>query len=222
MMDATERGRSFVETGSSGPGVLLCHAWWGISPGLRRMAEELAAAGFLVIMPDLYTGRTATTAEDAERLRTAFPLAVRQGRFDAAVRRLIEHPGRGAGRIAAVGLSMGAAWALDLAATQPADVGAVVLYYGTGDPDTAFATGSFACLGHFAGTDEWEADADIAALRERLVRSEIPFTFHTYPGTTHWFAEPDVTAAFDPAAASLAMDRTVAFLQARLSSDRTG
>ena len=37
-------------------------------------------------------------------------------------------------------------------------------------------------------------------------------TFHHYSGADHWFFEPDVTQAYDPAAASLAWNRTLDFL----------
>lgn len=208
---------TFLEAGDGGPGLLLCHPWWGISDGVRQMATDLAAAGFLVVTPDLYAGRTASSPDEAERLRSAFPLAVRQERFDAATRRLLEHPDRQRGSIGAVGLSMGVAWALGLAAAHPSEVGAVVLYYGTGDPDETYEAGSFACLGHFAADDAWESEQDIGFLRDRLARSEIPVEFHTYSGTVHWFAESDITEAFDPQAATLAMERTVAFLRSRLA-----
>ena len=40
-----------------------------------------------------------------------------------------------------------------------------------------------------------------------------PVTFYRYPGVEHWFFEPDVTQAYNAAAASLAWDRTLAFLK---------
>ena len=41
-------------------------------------------------------------------------------------------------------------------------------------------------------------------------------TFHTYPGTGHWFFEADRPDAFHPEAANLAWDRTLAFLSTKL------
>lgn len=213
MADDVVTKRAFLKLGANGPGLLLCHPWWGISPGIREMATTLATAGFLVVLPDLYAGRTASTVDEAERLRIAFSLAERQGRFNAAVSSLLEHPDRTGESIGVVGLSLGAAWALGLAAARPSDVGKVVLYYGTGDPDERYADGSFACLAHFAERDEWESDSDVAALEDRLSRAGIPFESHIYPGTAHWFAEFDVPDAFDPEAARLAMERTIAFLR---------
>lgn len=39
-----------------------------------------------------------------------------------------------------------------------------------------------------------------------------PVTFHRYGGTGHWFFEHDRAQAYDPEAASLAWERTLAFL----------
>ena len=89
------------------------------------------------------------------------------------------------------------------------------MYYGTGDAET-FRPGSFAAIGHFAGSDEWEEPEAIAALGAHLGASEIPYTPYTYPGTTHWFAETDVSSAYDSTAANRAFDRSVSFLRSRL------
>jgi carboxymethylenebutenolidase len=67
-------------------------------------------------------------------------------------------------------------------------------------------------LGHFAGEDPFEPQAEVGALRESLAKAGRPVAFHVYPGTGHWFFEPDRTAAFDRAAADLAWERTRAFL----------
>ena len=47
-----------------------------------------------------------------------------------------------------------------------------------------------------------------AALREAGKEA----TFHFYPGTGHWFAEPGVVTHHDPDAAALAWQRTLDFL----------
>ena len=48
-----------------GPAVLVLHAWWGLSDGIRRHCDRLAEAGFVALAPDLYDGRTAATVPEA-------------------------------------------------------------------------------------------------------------------------------------------------------------
>ena len=51
------------------------------------------------------------------------------------------------------------------------------------------------------------------ALEEALKQAGRPVTFYRYSGTGHWFFEPDRPQAYDHAAASLAWERTLAFLK---------
>ena len=70
-----------------------------------------------------------------------------------------------------------------------------------------------AYLGHFAANDPFEPPASVDALEADLREAGRPVSFHRYPGTGHWFFEPDRSDAFNPAAAQLAWDRTLAFLR---------
>src|SRR5260221_3153251 len=58
------------ETGS-GPGVLVLHAWWGLTQPFRQICHRLAEAGFVALAPDLYHGKTTATIEEAEALVAA-------------------------------------------------------------------------------------------------------------------------------------------------------
>jgi carboxymethylenebutenolidase len=110
-----------------------------------------------------------------------------------------------------VAFSLGVYYALDLAAAHPELIRTVVLFYGSGDGD--YASSKAAYLGHFAELDEFEPPANVQALEASLRSAGRPVTFYTYPGTGHWFFEPDVTQAYNPAAASLAWQRTLDFLR---------
>ncbi len=52
-----------------GPGVLVLHTWWGLTPFFEEVCERLAAEGFVAFAPDRYGGPTAKTIEEAETLQ---------------------------------------------------------------------------------------------------------------------------------------------------------
>ncbi len=70
---------------------------------------------------------------------------------------------------------------------------AVVLFYGTreGNYERGFAGTKAAFLGHFAEVDEFESPASVRDLETLLRTSGKDVSFHTYPGTTHWFFDQD-------------------------------
>ena len=196
-----------------GPGVLVLHAWWGLNATTRAFCTRLAASGFVAFAPDLYHGKIADNIADAEALVKVLNTNQLQAEADiaAATTFLYERAGQGDGGLTVIGFSLGANYALDLAEHDPEHIRSVVLFYGTGGDD--FSNSKAAYLGHFAENDDFEPQSSVDALEETLRRAGRPATFYTYAGTGHWFFESDVSQAYNPAAASLAWDRTLAFLK---------
>ena len=67
--------------------------------------------------------------------------------------------------------------------------------------------------GQFAEMDQFEPQSNVDNLEAALRHGGRPVTFYRYVGTGHWFLEPDRAQAFNQAAASLAWERTLAFLR---------
>lgn len=110
-----------------------------------------------------------------------------------------------------IGFSLGAYFALDLSVSDPARVRSVVVFYGTRPADD-YAQARAAYLGHFAELDDFEPLSEVESLADALRQAGRPVTFYTYPGAGHWFFEPDRADAYNPAAADLAWQRTLDFL----------
>jgi carboxymethylenebutenolidase len=195
-----------------GPGVLVLHAWWGLNDTMRAVCTRLAEAGFVAFAPDLYHGKVADTIADAETLGKALDTNYLQAKAEIAdaTRFLGERAGQADRGLAVIGFSLGAYYALDLAAAAPEHIRSVVIFYGSGGGD--FSTSRAAYLGHFAENDPYEPQSNVDDLEETLRRAGRPVTFYSYSGTGHWFFEPDRSEAYNQAAASLAWDRTLAFL----------
>ena len=196
-----------------GPGVLVLHAWWGLNDTIKAFCTQLAGSGFVVFAPDLYHGKVAATIPNAEALGKALDANFLQAKAEIAQATMFldERAGKAERGLAVIAFSMGVYYALDLAAADPEHIRSVVIFYGSGDGD--YSSSKAAYLGHFAENDQFEPQSNIANLEHSLRRSDRPVTFYIYPGTSHWFFEPDVTQAYNQAAASLAWERTLAFLK---------
>ena len=197
----------------TGPGVLVLHAWWGLNGTIKAFCTRLAGEGFVVFAPDLYHGKLASTIPGAQALGAALDANFAQAKTEvaAAAAFLAERVGPAAGSLAVIAFSLGAYYAMDLSAADPEHIRSVVLFYGSGD--AGYSASQAAYLGHFAENDEYEPRHFSDNLEQSLKRLGRPVTFYRYPGTSHWFFEPDRPHEYNPAAAALAWERTLAFLK---------
>jgi carboxymethylenebutenolidase len=215
---AGDRAYLAVPEDGAGPGVLVLHAWWGLTPVFTGVCDRLAAAGYVTLAPSLYPdAATAATIAEAEALRDAHDRAAAEvaALVRSATERLRGLPAVTGASIGVIGFSLGAYWALQLSQVRPEEVGVVVVVYGTGDGDYRAARAAY--LGHFAEDDAFEPLAAVRALEATIRAAGREATFHVYPGTGHWFVEPDRPDAYNAAAAELVWARTLAFLKTHLA-----
>jgi len=56
--------------GDDAPGIVVIREWWGLNDQIKGVADKLAAAGYRALVPDLYRGKVALAANEAEHLMT--------------------------------------------------------------------------------------------------------------------------------------------------------
>lgn len=200
----------------NGNAVLVLHPWWGLNDTIKTVCNQLANAGFTAFAPDLYHGKVADTIADAKTLSATLNSDRAMTDVLEAAAFLREQATPTNQSPAVIGFSLGAAYALDLSVADPEHIRSVVIFYGTCPADYGQSKAEY--LGHFAENDDYEPLSEVDTLEAALKSAGRPVTFHRYQGTGHWFFEPDRTDAYNPTAASLAWERTLAFLNGQLAS----
>ncbi|HEX7133515.1 MAG TPA: dienelactone hydrolase family protein [Iamia sp.] len=218
MSERRHAGTAYVVApdAGAGPGVLVLHAWWGLTPFFKGVADRLADAGFVALAPDLFAGEKASTPDEAEALQAASDPNEAAALVLSAASALQGLPATTGTGIGIVGFSMGGSWALWAATRLPELVQAVVTFYGTTDLDPE--PGRAAVQAHFPELDELVTDDEKVLLESDLRVLGREVEVHHYTGTGHWFFEEDQAAAHDPIAAGLAWERTLAFLHRHLDA----
>jgi carboxymethylenebutenolidase len=201
-----------ASSSKGGPGVLVLPSWFGLKPYFKRVCDQLAEDGYTALGLDYYQGRVGNTVDEAKVLQEeAESDQDAMGALVAAAKDQLVSLRTGE-PIGLMGFSMGTDWAVITAANE-ADVAATVLFYGGWSPD--FSKMRSKVLGHYAETDEWFPFERAKEMEQAMKAAGVDVTLHFYPGTAHWFMEED-RPEYDPAAASLAWERTLDFLKQSL------
>jgi carboxymethylenebutenolidase len=206
----------------SGPGVLVIQEWWGLDADLKKMADKLAAAGFVALAPDLYHGQVAghTEMDKAAQLMNTMP-ADRAGRdMSGAVDYLAGRPDVKGKGIGVVGFCMGGMLSFIIAANRPDKVEAVVAFYGfpQGPAEPDWSKLQAAVMGHMAEKDDFFSPPAAKALEAKLqgMGKKVNFTIH--PGTGHAFMGPhNALGTLNEKLAEQIWPEVIGFLKSKLT-----
>lgn len=201
------------------PGLVVVQEWWGLNDQIRGVADRFAAAGYVALVPDLYRGKSTVAAEEAEHLMTNLNFGDAAGQD---VRGAAKYLKSRCAKVGLTGFCMGGALTL-LGLCNVPEIDAGVVWYGY-PPLEYVDAGAIRVplLGHFATGDVPFPIAGVDALEAKLRAAKVDFEFHRYQAQ-HAFANETQVGAnklpiteYQPEAAALAWERTVAFFDRHL------
>jgi carboxymethylenebutenolidase len=196
------------------PGMVVIQEWWGLNGQIKGVADKLARAGYRALVPDLYRGKVALAANEAEHLMTGLNFGDAAGQD---VRGAVQFLKGKSKKVGVTGFCMGGALTL-LSAVNVPEADAAVAWYGFPPLEYVDASKIKAPLmGHWATEDVPFPIAKVDELEKKLKAANVKFEFHRY-NAKHAFANEEADSKklamlkYDPAAADLAWNRTLEFL----------
>jgi carboxymethylenebutenolidase len=204
-----------------GPGLLVVQEWWGLTADVKAVTDQMAAAGFVALAPDLYRGEIAghTEMDKAGKLMQNLPPERAARDMSGAVDFLAGHPAVLGKGIGVVGFCMGGMLSLLIAARRGDRIKAAVPFYGfpqgAGEPDWSGLTARV--QGHMAEHDDFFPPAAARALEARLRALGKDVTLTVHAGTGHAFMGPhNALGTLDQALAAQIWPQVIAFLHGAL------
>lgn len=206
--------------GANAPGIVVIQEWWGLDEQIKEVANRLAGAGFRALVPDLYRGKLALEAKEAEHLMNDLNFC------DAAsqdIRGAVQYlKATGSAKVAVTGFCMGGALTVLSACFVP-ELDATVVWYGNPPAEYVDANNiTKPMMGHWSMQDEFFSPAGVDELEKKLQIAGVEHEFHRYDAK-HAFANPQADARglaplqYHPEAAELAWKRSLDFLNKYLS-----
>ena len=205
--------------GAKAPGVVVIQEWWGLNDQIKGVAEKFARAGYRALVPDLYRGKIALAANEAEHLMTSLNFGDAAGQD---VRGAVQHlKSSGSAKVGVTGFCMGGALTL-LSAVNVPEADATVPWYGF-PPLEYIDAKKIKCplMGHYAIDDQAFPIAKVDELEKKLREAGCKFEFHRYKAK-HAFANEEANSKklamleYNPQAAELAWKRTFEFFDKNL------
>ena len=214
--NGTIRGYLARPANASGklPGVLVIHENRGLNPYIEDVARRFAVANFVAFAPDGLTSVGGYPGDDekgAVKFREVDGNKMLED-FVASAGWLKARPDC-TGKIGVVGFCFGGGIANTLAVRIP-DLGAAVPFYGRQPSAEDTAKIKAPLMLHYAGNDQG-VNAGWPAFEAALKTNNKKYEAFVYEGTQHGFHN-DTTPRYDEAAAKLAWQRTLDFLNKNL------
>ncbi len=205
----------------NGPGIVVIQEWWGLNDQIRGVADRLAEAGYRALVPDLYRGKLALEANEAEHLMNDLNFGEAAGQdIRGAVQYL---KSTGSSKVAVTGFCMGGALTV-LSACNVPELDATVVWYGY--PPLEYVDAKEVTkpmMAHWALHDDAFAIGGVDHLEAKLKEAGAHLEFYRYDAK-HAFANEEADSRnlpflkYQADAAKLAWTRTMDFLKKQLQA----
>lgn len=224
---------------ASRPPVLFYQDGLGLRPALERIAARFAAAGYVVLLPNMFWRAGAFPPIDAKTVfqegnperervmklvRTATSPALAMKDTEAFLRFLDARSDVRGPRVGCVGYCLGGLFAMTAAGTFPERVAAAASIHGarlaTDEPDSPHLLAPKMRGEIYVGVaeiDRAHTPETTARLEEAFTSAGVRHTIELYPGVVHGFA-PDDTAVHDAAASDRHFERVLALFARTLGA----
>ncbi|MGH8048840.1 MAG: dienelactone hydrolase family protein [Chthoniobacterales bacterium] len=192
--------RAFIvypEVKNKATAVLVVHEIFGLSDWVRDMCDQLAAAGYIAIAPDLLSGVDYTGVDGAREAISKLPVKQITADLKATVDYVRKLPAAN-GKLAVAGFCWGGNTAFYFAASEPS-LNAAFVFYGIGT-DSKPAASRIQCPVHgFYGENDARVNETIPYTETLMANFGKTFDTVIYPGAGHGFMRlgeaPDATEA---------------------------
>ncbi len=195
----------FPEQPGDTPAVMVIHENRGLTPWVRSLADQIAAAGYLAIAPDLLSDfnetyrRSADFPTEDDARNALYELNPDQVLADLlAVERHIATAPSSNGKVAVAGFCWGGAQAFRLA-NASSGLSAVLVFYGTGPTDETGVASIAAPVHGFYAENDQRINTTIPRTESVMRERGKAFDYAIYEGAGHAFMRSGDDPAGSPA-----------------------
>ena len=193
---------AYPEVKNKATAVVIIHEIFGLSDWVRNLADELAAAGFIAIVPDLLSDGGAGTCayksvDDVRKAVTSLDVEQVIADLNSTVDYVAKLPAAN-GKVAVAGYCWGGTktWAF---ANANKNIKGAFVFYGTGPSQQSEVANIKAPVYGFYGENDARVNATIAATKAVMQQNKKVYKSVTYTGAGHGFMRqgeaPDSNAA---------------------------
>ncbi len=207
---------AYPERTTRAPAVIVIHEIYGLTAWEPTVADRLAKAGFVAIVPDLLSSKHGRTPADPDSGRALVgqlePERVTAD-LDATYTYVNALPAVLKDRIGTIGFCWGGGQSFRYATTNP-NLRAAVVCYGPAPDSAAFCRIRAPVLGIY-GEDDARINASLPGVVAEMQSAGKTFVHEVYPGTGHGFLKPGRQGSDGPQV-ERAWARILEFYRARL------
>ena len=207
---------AYPERSDRAPAIIVIHEIFGLTEWEPTVADRLASAGYVAVVPDLLSSRFGQTPAATDSARKLIAQLSPEGvgaDLDAVFAHLNGLPAVRRGDIGTIGFCWGGGQSFAYATHNPA-LKAAVVCYGPPPDSAAMARIQAPVLGVY-GENDARINASLPDVERRMRALGKRFEYDTYPATGHGFLKPG-RQGFDGTEPARAWSRILAFYRQTL------